>query len=332
VSTEAGQGDASRPDLTLAVLTYNRPQGLADTLRSCLAQTNALGLTLEVVVVDNHPSGNGAPVCEAAQAGSPWPIRYVSDLSRNMSVLRNRGFQEARGRYAAVIDDDEVADPHWTDALVQALRQTGADIAVGPRYVRFAAGGPPPYDPSGSQFIRDFHLPDLAPVEVTDASGKPQFGMGTGNSAFDLQRCFPDGQGLMREAFGDAGGEDAELFVRLHRQGRRIVWAQGAHVTETVPENRTTVAYRLLRTRRETQHYVAIYLDGAANPQAAWLALMAKGLIQVAAGALIAAITGEFGSDTRLRGRLLMAHGQGKLSWRRPVGYIAEPAAGMSGS
>ena len=313
-------------DLSIAICTYDRPEGLAATLRSCLGQTNALGLAIEIVVIDNHPSGSARAVVEALATDAAWPLRYVTELTRNMSTLRNRGFAECRGRLVAMIDDDEVAAPDWLDQLVGALRAADADIAVGPRLAKFQ-GGPPPYDPSGSQFVRDLHLPDGALIELTKASGKPQYGLGTGNSLFDVARCFPDGQPAMREAFGDAGGEDAELFTRLHRQGRRIVWAAKAYVTETVAPHRTDVAYRLIRVRRETQHYVSIYLDAARRPALAWATLMAKGLLQLMAGTVLAVATFEFGSERRLKGRLLMEHGLGKLIWRRAVGYIAEPPA-----
>jgi glycosyltransferase involved in cell wall biosynthesis len=313
------------PDLSLVIATYDRPVMLADTLASCLAQTNSLGLAIEILVMDNHPSRNGAPVAARLAEGAPFPVRYLVEPTRNMSVLRNRGFQEAKGRYLAFIDDDEQADPDWTDALVGALRATDAAIAVGPRFAQFAAGSPPPYDPRGDQFRRDLGLPDLAEIQLTRPDGKPRYGLGTGNSLFDLERCFGDDRSPMRPAFGDAGGEDAELFVRLHRAGRRIVWAAKAKVTETVLPHRTEVGYRLIRTRRETQHYVAIYLDGARHPRLARATLWAKGLAQLAAGGLLAALTGEFGSNTRLKGRLLMEHGRGKLRRDNPVGFIAEP-------
>ncbi|WP_291537424.1 glycosyltransferase [Brevundimonas sp.] len=315
------------PDLTLAILTYDRPRGLEATLRSCLAQRNTLGLTMEIVVVDNHPAGAGGEVVEALSPASPWPIRYVSDLARNMATLRNRGFMEARGRWLAVIDDDETADADWTDALVGALKATGADIAVGPRFAVFEEGGPPAYDPEGRQFVRDLGLPDLSEIALTGPSGRPRYGLGTGNSIFDLKRCFPDGRSAMREAFGDAGGEDAELFVRLHRQGRRIVWAARARVTETVFRNRTAIPYRLLRTRRETQHYVSIYIDGARHPALARVELFVKGLIQTALGGVLSWLTLEHRSTSRLRWRLLIQHGLGKLTWRRPVGFIDEASA-----
>ena len=311
-------------DCSIVIATYDRPGGLAETLASCLNQTNALGLTGEIVVLDNHPSQSGGPVAEAAAGALPWPIRHVTELTRNMSTLRNRGFSEARGRMLAFIDDDEVAAPDWLDQLVGALRRADADIAVGPRLARFVAGAPPAYDPSGAQFVRDLKLADGALVALTAPSGKPNYGLGTGNSLFDLARCFGDGEPAMREAFGDAGGEDAELFVRLHRKGRRIVWAARAFVTETVPTQRTAVQYRLTRTLREAQHYVSIYRDGARRPKLTALELWAKGLLQIAAGGLWALVTLEYLSDERLSGRLLISNGLGKITWANPVGYINE--------
>lgn len=316
---------AGAPDLSIVVCTYDRPAHLELTLRSCLAQTNALGLSIEIVVVDNHPSGSAAPVCASVGGG----IRYVTDLTRNMSVLRNRGFAEARGAWLAFIDDDEIADSDWTDALFTAARATDADIVVGPRLAAFEGGSPPAWDPTGAAFVRDLHLPNLAEVELTAPSGKPRYGLGTGNSMFNLARCVEPGRGPMRDSFGDAGGEDAELFVRLHRQGRKIVWAARALVTETVPLHRTTPAYRLLRVRRETQHYVTIYLDAARHRRLTLATLFLKGIVQTVAGFLVALVMVEFESSKRLKGRVLMTHGLAKLSWRKPVGYIEEPVVNV---
>jgi succinoglycan biosynthesis protein ExoM len=311
-------------DLSLVILTYDRPDGLAETLQSCQKQTNRLGLKIEIVVIDNHPSLSGKAVVEAISAGAAMPMRYISDLVRNMSALRNRGFTEAAGTMVAFIDDDEFADADWTDEIVGALRKANAAIAVGPRHAHFTAGSPPAYDPSGQSFVRDLHLADGTLIELVAARGKPNYGLGTGNSLFDIQKCFGDGIEMMRDSFGDAGGEDAELFVRLYREGRTIVWAAKAIVTETVAPHRTKIDYRLLRTVREAQHYMTIYLDGARHPGLSYFELVLKGVAQVAAGGVVTALTLEFLSDKRLAGRLLIANGIGKLSWNKPVGYITE--------
>jgi hypothetical protein len=112
--------------------------------------------------------------------------------------------------------------------------------------------------------------------------------------------------------------------MRLYRRGRRLVWAAGAIVTETVAAHRTAPAYRFVRTRREAQHYVSIYLDGAARPRLTAAELWLKGLAQTAVGAAWSAVTFEFGSNRRVAGRMMLANGLGKLRWMRPIGYIPE--------
>jgi len=131
--------------------TYNRPASLAQTLTSCIAQSNRLGQTLEILVVDNHPSKNGHAVAVEMDAASPFPIRYVADPVRNMSA-RAIEVSEAKGRWVAIIDDDEIADHDWIDELIGVAEATDADIAVGPRLANFG-GRAPAYDPKGADFI-----------------------------------------------------------------------------------------------------------------------------------------------------------------------------------
>lgn len=310
-------------DVTVSIATYDRVELLRQTLQSCLDQKNDLGLTYEILVTDNHPTGSAETMVKALAASSPIPIRYQQDRTRNMSALRNVGIKRARGDYVAFIDDDEVADADWLDQLMGAIRKTGADIAVGPRLAIFAEGRPPPYDPQARMFERIFDLPDHAVIDLVRPDGKTNYGMGTGNSIFRVATCMTDPEPFDL-AFGNAGGEDVEFFVRQFREGRRIVWAANARVTEVVPAHRTEIAYRLIRTRRESQIFRATYLAAAANPRRVQLELTLKGILQVAAGAAITLATWEFGSRRRLRGRALMEIGKGKISLRKPVGYIDE--------
>ncbi|MET0336766.1 MAG: glycosyltransferase [Caulobacter sp.] len=310
-------------DLTISIATYDRPQLLEQTLRSCLAQQNQLGLRIEILVTDNHPDAAGLAVARAIAADAVLPIRWQADLTRNMSTLRNAGVAAAHGAMIAFIDDDEIADPDWTDQLVGALRGADADIAVGLRAAVFALSAPA-YDPEGQSFVRRLNVEPGALVRLMREDGKPLHGLGTGNSLFKMATCFPDPRAF-DEAFGDAGGEDAELMVRLYKQGRRIVWAPKARVVETVPAHRTLAAYRLVRAKREAQHYFNIYVAHAPKPARAAAILRLKGLLQVVAGVVIATAGFEFGSERRLRGRLLIANGVGKLTTRQ-VGYIKEPS------
>jgi succinoglycan biosynthesis protein ExoM len=310
-------------DVTISIATYNRPELLEKTLRSCIDQQNGLALAYEILVTDNHPTGNAEIVVARLAASSAVAIRYQQNLTRNMSVLRNAGIKSARGAYVAFIDDDEFADPDWLDQLMGAIRRTGADIAVGPRLAIFAAGAPPAYDPEGAYFQRVYDLAPDALIPLTDPDGRPRFGLGTGNSIFCARTCLTDAEPF-DPRFGDAGGEDIEFFMRQHIEGRTIAWAAGARVTEVVIEVRTKVAYRLIRAKRETQIFASIYMAHATRPLRTRARLALTGVAQLVLGGLIAFLTWEFGSEVRLRGRLMATVGLGKLTWKKPVGYIDE--------
>jgi succinoglycan biosynthesis protein ExoM len=310
-------------DVTISIATYDRVELLERTLASCLGQRNSLGLTYEILVTDNHLSGNAQPLVERIAASSAVPIRYQRELARNMSVLRNAGIKMALGAYVVFIDDDEYAEPDWLDNLMGAIRRTGADIAVGPRLAVFQAGHPPAFDREGRFFERNYDLPPDALIALVGDDGRPVYGLGTGNSMFRADTCFRDAEPFSL-AFGDANGEDIEFFMRQYREGRTIVWAADARVTEVVPEHRTDIAYRLVRARRETQIYANVFMEYAKSRRRTWLLLMTTGVLQVVLGSLITVLTWEYGSKARLKGRIMVIKGLAKLSWRNPVGYIDE--------
>jgi succinoglycan biosynthesis protein ExoM len=312
----------ARPDLTISIATYDRNDLLGRTIQSCLDQKNALGLRYEIVVTDNHPQALGRDLVEGMAASNAIPIRYIQETARNMSVLRNASIHDARGEFLCFVDDDEFADPNWTDELMGALRRTGADIAVGPRLAEFPFGKPA-YDPSGLSFERHADLQPDQFAPLVRADGKPLYGFGTGNSLYRAETCFRDPEPF-KIAFGDGHGEDMEFLMRMYREGRTIVWAPKAIVTEEIVAHRLTVPYRFIRATRETQVYVMHYLEHSPNPGRVRLLLTAQGLVQTVMGALLTVATWEFGSKTRIRARRLLIKGLGKLTWKNPVRYIDE--------
>jgi len=160
-------------------------------------------------------------------------------------------------------------------------------------------------------------------VPLVRADGKPQYGFGTGNSAYRKATCFTDAQPF-KISFGDGHGEDMEFLMRMYREGRTIVWAPKAVVVEEIMAHRLTVPYRFIRATRETQVFVMHYLEHSPHPAKTRLLLTVQGLVQTVAGALMILLTWEFGSKTRIRARRLLLKGLGKLTWKNPVRYIDE--------
>ncbi len=124
----AGSGVGPPTDatgLTVVVCTRRRTDGLARLLSSLRRQSDP-GFSL--VVVDNdREDGGTAGVVE--RAGLPG-IRLVREPRPGLSRARNRGLAEVATELVAWIDDDEVADVRWVEAIKRGFQHPSAPAAV----------------------------------------------------------------------------------------------------------------------------------------------------------------------------------------------------------
>jgi glycosyltransferase involved in cell wall biosynthesis len=132
------------PDVTVVIPTHNRMELLALTLRSALRQG---GVDLEVVVVDDGSTDGTAATVERLGDPRVRLVRHAAPLG--VSSARNAGIAEARGRWVAFLDDDDLWAP---EKLAQQLEATAASqrawayagtVNVDHR-LRILEGGPPP--------------------------------------------------------------------------------------------------------------------------------------------------------------------------------------------
>jgi GT2 family glycosyltransferase len=117
-------------DISVVIPTRNRLESLKVTL-AALARQELEDLVAEVVVVDNG-SDDGTPewLCERART-FPFGLRAFTESAAGVSVARNRGVEEARGRLVLSINDDtSPADSDLVAGHVWAHAQTTDSIAV----------------------------------------------------------------------------------------------------------------------------------------------------------------------------------------------------------
>lgn len=107
--------DDQPPAVTFVISTYNRRRMLEDAVNSVLWQTVQ---DFEIVIVDD---GSTDDTEEWAASLTDPRIRYFRQENAGISAARNRGLQEARGRYVAVLDDDDIALPWRIEAHFEAL-------------------------------------------------------------------------------------------------------------------------------------------------------------------------------------------------------------------
>jgi glycosyltransferase involved in cell wall biosynthesis len=240
-------------------------------------------------------------------------------------VVRNKGIAAARGRYIAFIDDDEAPDADWLNELVSCLDRTGADAAFGPKRPEFEGGAPPSWDPQGWRYTLDFQMPQDTPIHLFGRLRKRGKGLGSGNAAFRVATCF-DTPEPFSTAFGDANGEDTQLLFRLALSGKRFVWCPTAGVHEFIETERARPDYMIVRMKRGSQHYAASRIDTSPRPIMTQVKVKALGLAQCLVHAVLFVASGEWRRTQRYEHRIGMAKGLGKLTYRKPIGFIDEAA------
>jgi len=102
------------PVLSVVVCTLDQADYLRKALGSLFEQTLSRA-DYEVLVVDNGSTDSTKHV--VASFPGFVNLRYLYDPVPGLSHARNLGWQQARGRYVAYLDDDAVASPRWLERI-----------------------------------------------------------------------------------------------------------------------------------------------------------------------------------------------------------------------
>ena len=103
-----------QPLVSIAIATYNRAECIKEAINSALDQTYK---NIEIMIVDGSPNNKTKEAVSSYPPGSP--IHYIheqenhTDYSkdRNEAGARNMGIKMSKGKYVAVLDDDDI----WHD-------------------------------------------------------------------------------------------------------------------------------------------------------------------------------------------------------------------------
>jgi len=119
---------SSRPLVSVAMAAFNAERFVDEALVSLCAQTLS---DLEVVVADDGSSDGTAARVEAA-ARRDGRIRLLRmRRNRGQAPALNAAIGEARGRYLAVLDADDLAEPDRLERQLSALERDRELILVG---------------------------------------------------------------------------------------------------------------------------------------------------------------------------------------------------------
>jgi GT2 family glycosyltransferase len=235
-------------ELSVVIPSRDRETVLEETLRRLLEQ--AEGLPVEVIVVYDGP-GDGSRAAWRMAPGSPVPLRVAEQPQLGPAAARNRGIAQARGSATLLLGDDVWAEPGLLERHLEFHRANPDQAAA----LLGSVSPAPPLDRSalvrwlhtgGVQFGYGSLRPGAAPATsfwTANVSAKTRLLREAGG--FD-------------EAFTDAACEDAELGLRLAREGMRLRYDPAARALHYHPTDlertlarmrRVGDAYRLLAER-----------------------------------------------------------------------------------
>lgn len=122
-------------NISVVIPLYNKQNSIAATLQSVLAQTYT---NYEIIVVDDGSTDDsariaeeyirevkGAENCEAETTVSrlsPLAFRLIKKNNGGVSSARNRGIQEAKYDYIALLDGDDLWDEHYLEEQVKLIQ------------------------------------------------------------------------------------------------------------------------------------------------------------------------------------------------------------------
>ncbi len=251
---------ADAVEIAVTLPTYKRPEHLLTTLESLARQTTKRRFA--VVVMDNDADAlEGASAAKAMfENGQATGLIIIAHERGNCSAY-NAGWDTALKTFAnikavAVIDDDEIADPDWLDALCRTAESLGADIVGGPQVPVFEGGG-------GNPLAK--HPVFAAPYATT---GIVPALYSSGNLLIARHVLTQSGYPFLDTRFNFLGGGDSDFLSRCKQRGCVLAWSAEAIIRETVPARRLewdwirarairngTISTLVERRRRSTQPF-----------------------------------------------------------------------------
>ncbi|RKR72939.1 glycosyltransferase family 2 protein [Frondihabitans australicus] len=309
----------TRATLTIAVLTYRRPDDLGAVLPLLASQAVAAAAAdydTRVLVVDNDPGASArdqvaafAATAEAATAGSTpagATVAYAHEPEPGIAAARNRALEaSAESDLLVFIDDDERPSDKWLVTLLDAFEIEGPAAVVGPVVSDYSVE-PDPWIVAGRFFDRR-RLPTGTEVDVA----------ATNNLLLDLRLMRSWGLEFER-SLGTIGRSDTVFTRSIVRHGGRMIWCDEAVVTDVVPPHRLTrqwVVQRAFSSGNGWSLTSLLLAPGRGLRLPLRLRLTGKGLVRLAGGGarvVVGSVARSMGQ--RARGVRTIARGAGMVS------------------
>lgn len=114
------------PELSIIIPVYNVEQYLEECLQSVIVQTEQ---NLQIVLIDDGSTDTSGQICDR-YAEKDSRICVIHQQNQGLSGARNRGIEEAKGKYICFVDSDDFIEKHLAEYVISNMNKTGCDVFV----------------------------------------------------------------------------------------------------------------------------------------------------------------------------------------------------------
>jgi succinoglycan biosynthesis protein ExoM len=227
--------------ITIAIITYQRPESLRSALAAISSIIVPKSTEICILVVDNDRSQSANVVVEAAD-WLPFSTRYVVEPQKGRGFARNRALDETIDQdYIAFIDDDVFISADWLSAVLKCCVLNQAQFCSGNlRYL---------YPDNAPRWVKDCRLLQ------SRATGKQLISVATGNLLMDRQWIATH---HLRYPL-DVACEDIFFSHFAYRRGACIMTCIEAQATTRVESERLNIAWVFRRALRNGANRSMLY-------------------------------------------------------------------------
>jgi glycosyltransferase involved in cell wall biosynthesis len=229
-------------DIVVTLPTFKRPDHLLKTLASLKAQVTERRFAI-IVMENEAEKRDGAEAARPLFESGEYSGLLIIAHDRGNCNAYNAGWQTALRVFPSftsllVIDDDEIADPHWLENLCKTRETYNVDFVGGPQIPMFAK---PEHGVWSKHPVFSPHYDTTGRVPIIYSSGN----LLIGRNVLEAMP-FP----FLDLTFNFMGGGDSDFISRSVVKGFTIAWCAEAPVYETVPARRVEAEWIRARALR----------------------------------------------------------------------------------
>ena len=125
-----GKGDREREDFFVSVVipVFNEEHTIGDIVTRTKKTLEQLGVSYEVLVVDDGSDDRSADISQAREA------HVLREAHQGKGYALRSGFRQAKGELIVTLDADGSHQPEEIPLVLQYIRQDRADFVIGSRF------------------------------------------------------------------------------------------------------------------------------------------------------------------------------------------------------